>query len=447
MNIAVAKASRLEQRLFGQAAVGDVSLRRWDPRMTKWAFMAYMASLPFEFASIFEFQRTGNEGILSLNRLALFALVGAAVVEAPKLMGGITSATWLFALMVFGGTLLDFWGGRFDLSFCLVEGARLLVMVGIFGIASSLGTDPHFVRRVLAVFGFGGAILGVLALFGFADVVFREESLQLSSAIDRRVTILGEDPNFAAVRLVLALVLLTSLAVARKTTSAHIKLAAFCFAICLLPPIVRTGSRTGLLCLLAGIVLVALVNWEGRLGGRHALIVTLVFGLITYTGYLALQSDSVISRMLRVYDQYDTAGRFDILAASAAMIAESPVVGYGTYSYQLLLGATTGAEFRSSHNIITGWAMASSPLLAVVGAGVLGATMWRLWQRRSQPVNKFILPVFGCMLISGMALDIGNSKLFWTVFGLAMGINRFAVVDVGRSVTGSSRQEGPQQRQ
>ncbi len=192
----------------------------------------------------------------------------------------------------------------------------------LFLLSINLFTDAEFRGAVLGLYGWWACLVAVAMLLG----VFGPPPLKLES----RSTIMGQDPNSAAGFFALGAICIASdsLAFASRRAFARLLLALLAIS-ALIMAIIQTGSRGGLLDLIAGILGLSLCG--GRPSRKkRALIAIAVLGLM---GGLVLHEfragTPTADRLKDTWSQGDTAGRIEIYDAAWSMLRERPILGHG----------------------------------------------------------------------------------------------------------------------
>jgi O-antigen ligase len=284
----------------------------------------------------------------------------------------------------------DFSQAAQRLAFFYVPFALLYVLL------SQMPWSARLVRECAAVFA--GLALVFVAV-GFAELavhgVLWNVKLRESNAYNAyfRVNSLFFDPNIYGRFLVVVMAFAaTAVAFARRPSQAR---AALALLLVLWAGLLTTLSQSSLGALLAVLGLIFAVCGYARLIAALAAVaaVTAVVVVVAAPGALHLPSDDVGSL------RKATSGRSDLVSGGADLIAERPVLGFGSGSfereYQRLHGGAGATDVSASHTTpVTIAAEQGVPGIAVYLA-LLASAFWVLLRgARASPVRVAIAAAF-----------------------------------------------------
>jgi O-antigen ligase len=282
----------------------------------------------------------------------------------------------------------------------------MLQMFLILWAASNLMRDPRVMRGVLiamAVAVSARAALQVLGIGATAHQVWTG---------GERITAFGQNANLSAMIMAVGAVILLTL---------RPKLLTWPIVGVVGLAIIQTGSRGGLICFIAGVLV-----WAVGSGRTTATRVRGLAGGVVLLGVLAfgvLHDDMLRTRLLDSAESGALAGRERIYPAAISMISERPLLGWGPIENQFEIGARIGEEKRDkrdAHNIVLDL-MSSTGILGAIpfllGYALCIRSAWRA--RRGYagilPLALLAVTFIGCMSGTWIA-----SKILWLTFAIAL---------------------------
>src|SRR5262249_46632303 len=224
--------------LYTTARRVDSTVASGIPLLLRLSFLVFVFTIPIESLNL-----TLNFGPVSLARMAGLGFFAVSVIYVKRCYSFVPSPVWLFLcyLTIFIVLSLTTPMERSDLATRVYTWVQL---IAFFWIASNLLQDVAFSRTVMRTYAFAAIALIVaskLGLPGFSAEV-------MGGSAGERVTTIGANPNYLGLVLAVAAVILLGLAL-QKGFRAGLELA---LMLPLLVMIVQTGSRAGIVGLMAG---------------------------------------------------------------------------------------------------------------------------------------------------------------------------------------------------
>jgi O-antigen ligase len=380
-------------------------------RLLRIIFVLFVFSVPFESLDALS---TGHT--FSLSRLLGLLLIAAAVSQMGASFRRPPVSFWLFGIYLLIALTIGltepsgYWSGA------LAALETLLQLLVLFWIASNLLRHPPVARSTLAAFALSTFLVAVLSLVGIGITVIPGTG---------RVSMFGEDPNTVAG--MLSVGILAWIALGPERTVAGSRLGRFWMIGCAVVgvAVIRTGSRGGLVALLAGILTVSLAKRGRRPRGRNvAMVLAIVAALVA--GVLA--SGTNVRRWTEAFETRSAAGREQIFPAAWTMFLERPVAGWGPGRNLEELGARlnyssieTGPSARDTHNGLL-WILTETGLVGFIPfVAALWLCLRAAWRARARAYGVMPFALVICILIVNMSITWQKRKFFWLVlaFGVA----------------------------
>jgi O-antigen ligase len=379
---------------------------RTSPRIVRWAFLLFVFTIPFESIDL-----EAIRGASSLSRLAALLFFSTCLFYPKVCFRRPQQALWWFAgyAYVFGlnGSLIP---AQFVDSF-LAQLQTFIQLLVLCWIGSTLLQEEKFARHTLLTFSIAtllSAIGMLLHLPGFSE-----------TAKGGRLSATGFNPNGLAVIMAMGAQALIGFGIDQNLRNIWMRVTYMAMSLFPLTAMVYTGSRGGIMACVTGVALYAL-PYSGSKRKMTALLgaAIAVIGVI----YAVVSNQSIMSRFEATYEGGDTAGRDKIFAASAGMIAEKPLLGWGPVVFEHELARREGRGFvaRAAHNLLLhllleGGLLGAMPFLIGLGLCVRAA-----WTARVHSLGLLSLVWLATMLVSSMSLTTLRYKLLWFVLTLSL---------------------------
>jgi O-antigen ligase len=308
---------------------------------------------------------------------------------------------------------------RFPLNVSILNETMQPALNGVLMLAAyNLCRNRGFFRLVL-VLAVSIALFSLFQVFNLAPGAATSSLQVLDGNSMDRVSALNTDPNFSACFMALGVipgVLAASGALFRGGLG---KTAILSSSVLAAGGILMTGSRGGLLALVAGIAAIVLVAPRMIVRIKLVLASTLVLGLFVA---ILMNNPLFMGRLENSIEKRDTAHREDIWRESLSLAAESPLFGYGYRSYIYDLGRVRGEPMRGTHNLQL------SVLLGAGGAGFMAflifylAAVRSVWRHRKTTFGMILFPWFVACFVASLSLNLEISKWYWLVTTLALAL-------------------------
>ena len=349
----------------------------------------------------------------TIARLAGLLLVGACLLR-PRLFlrAPDTLTRWAFALMT-AALLVTAARGPEHVGYAIGRYATWLQMLVFYHLARPLLAVPALRRRALQAYVAGAAVTAVLLLRG--------AGLNTAMADKGRAALGNQDPNVqAAVLGLAALWLLVHLLHQPLSVRRPGWLVGWPVFLLLVSASLLTGSRGGLLALLAGLVAVPFTG--GRRGQAMRMVLPALLGLVALVA-VAAQNEALVQRLEQSVEQGDTAGRGYLYASSLDLWRHRPLLGWGLGANEAELGGYTNTPLRDMHSIYL-YALTAGGLL---GGGLLVALLAhsvRSARRMADdPHRQAALVSLVFVLTFGATVTIFFFKFFWVALLLATAVH------------------------
>jgi O-antigen ligase len=374
-------------------------------QLARLALFAFLVSINFEMINLIG---DGESG-LSISRvtaliygLVLVATTPLFVPNEAKVFVRFLIVLQIIIVMVSVYNIMPGFARVIDISFTSCAIIFLLLLC-------HQRQDPRVVADGLLYFAMGAVVISVIGLLGYG----------IDYDADARITIFGDNPNVAGVRMAIATMVLIELALRRfrKSTSTSLLLAAMA-----IPPtlfMIETGSRVAALALVVGLMV---LYGKYMMRRRGFLLGSILIGIVLMTGvpYLILSSDLiVIDRLERSYYEGDLAGRGDLwnLYLSRLQDFGELIIGSGYSGFDRLSTYAFGG-FMSPHNVfleilILGGALGLVVFVAMNLIAVFGAIRQLRYRDDVLPLM-LLVPYFGSIL-SAQTLNV---KIMWVVLSI-----------------------------
>lgn len=245
-----------------------------------------------------------------------------------------------------------------------------------------------------------------------------------------RVTAFGQDPNYSAMLLSAALLISVGLTHGASRASLRVRGVSWTLALFFAFAIVNTGSRGGLLALVAGLVTFAFSRARNPIDRLRSTLI--VFVSMLALGYFVANSYVMRKRIERTANEGGAmAGRELLFPALWGMFGEKPVVGWGPLNnqYEVIKRAPDLIKrpeqmTKDAHNLY---------LEVLTSTGLLGAAPFFLammlcvraaWRARDGQYGILPLAVMAVFLVANISLNQVVHKPFWMFMAFALAAER-----------------------
>lgn len=389
--------ARREDQLNREVDITDVRVLP----IIRVAFYIYIASIPFETVDLGRIELTSiTFGILLFTLLFQFSI---CLKRPPLAYACFFIYTGVFAFPIVTGQTAFGEEATWQLKVIL----HLVVMSWV---AFNLMKSERIARGAIIALAMSCALLAVLQVTGISKTtVGYGDSMQ-------RTTSFGFHPNNLARILCLGLLALVGLTYGGMKKEPNFPRAFVWIMVALIGyAIVQTGSRGGLVALVAGLSFVVLR--QGDLGDkiRNVAVLTVGVGLV---GAIAYQSPLLRERFERALDDGDLARREEIYPAAWEMVEERPLTGWGGKDSEFELGTRLAREDEASknpHNLFLYVLVATGAVGTIPMVLGLVLTARSAWRSRHGPRGVVPLSLLSTVVVVNMSGLWLFSKMHWFV--------------------------------
>jgi hypothetical protein len=290
--------------------------------------------------------------------------------------------------------------------------AQLITMAWL--VINIVSNRPKLYERIAWVFALSCAVLGLLQILGLTTT-------ELGGG---RVTAFGEDPNIMCGKMAVGLVLMIGLTWGGTRSRSWRMFIAMLTCPVMVMSILASGSRGGMVAMLAGLCVLSGPVFMAR-GGvarilRAAFLLTGMCGLVYGISTASVLTD----RWDRVLDRGDLADRQSLYPEAMDMVVTKPLTGWGPMqNYQELAERMHDNEaVRSTENTFL-WALTSVgllgsiPFLYFVYYAIRSAWLARETFLGWTPVAALIT-----ILVSSCTVEWQHNKVFWLALSMSIAI-------------------------
>lgn len=380
----------------------------WGLRAVRAAYWAFIVSVPLETVLYFkELKDDGGRSGVTISRILGIVVFGLALANWKACFQTIPRAFWGLAWYVAAYSLSQLWvpqalDGRF-----MEHQMTMIQMAALFLVSVNLFENEDYRERVLGAYGWAVTLVAAATLTGLLGDTDLEKG---------RNTLAGQDPNLTAALFAVGALTLVAQSNLLTPPGAVLRLPLTLGAVAVLTlGILDTGSRGGLLALVAGITGLAVCGGE-RTRRARPLIVLVMVGLL---GVLLAQefkgNTNTANRLERAWTEGDTTGRTGIYDAAWNMFLDKPLMGHGGVNNRFTLGAQLNKDFLEAHNMF---------LSVLTEVGLIGAlplilsffyVLWGAWRARAAVA---FAPLCA-LLVMNVSVTGTREKVFWVILAAA----------------------------
>ena len=187
----------------------------------------------------------------------------------------------------------------------------------------------------------------------------------------------------------------------------------------LLLALVQTASRSALVALVVGLVIVLVLSLRARNLSAYATIVPIA---ILLAAFFLADATILRERFSDALAGQDLGTRDILIVRGIELLSRQPWFGYGPAFLEVLGEARNRPRAISSHNSYLQIALTFGIPALVLWAGIVASALvraWRSWSRGGEPLGALMLALVAASLTFGLVGDLGFNKFFWIMIALA----------------------------
>jgi O-antigen ligase len=390
------------------AAVGApaVEATRVNP-VVRAALYLFVLSIPFELPRV--------QLPLEVPTLTGFVFLAATVLNPTACYRRIPGTFLWFVvyLWVFGASTyvntVDQGGDALRLFIAMAQ------LVMLFWVIVNLMQDRRILGGVLLAFAIACTLRAGMQVLGVGATV---REVWTGGA---RVTALGQNANLSAIILSAGLVTVLGLRARSAPGLPRLGLLAWPLATLIGIAVIQTGSRGGLLCAGAGILVFLL---RGRTVGqrvRNGLLALLAVGALAFGAY---RTDLMRNRFEAAAREGNLAGRERIYPAAFEMVQERPWLGWGPVENQAQIALRVDEleeGRRDAHNLVLELLTTTGLIGTLPFLIALGLCLRNAWRARRGPADLVPLALLATVLVGTITGTWIASKILWLAMAVAAG--------------------------
>jgi O-antigen ligase len=404
------------------------SLRVNDPRLVAVHLMdlplyAFVASIPFESIGASGQGVEAVPGTISKAlgiTWAVFCLINPNV--PLRWMHRTIIAVAMFLGILCTRTLLIDPALLPDAAEYLLMLAQLIAMSWL--VINVISNRPKLYETIAWVYAVSCVVLGLLQVLG----------LTTTELEGGRVTAFGEDPNIMCGKLAVGLVLMIGLTWGRAGTGVWKMLFGLLTCPVMVISILGSGSRGGMVAMLAGLGVLLWPVFMARGGIARILRATLLLAGLFGIFYGISTASVLTDRWNLVIDGRDFAKRQLLYPEALDMLVRKPLTGWGPIqNYQELAERMHDNEATQSTENTFLWALTS--------VGILGSLPFfyfiyyavrSSWRARKTFLGWTPIAALVTILISGCTVEWQHNKVFWLALSMSTAIGSAMLRSVNR---------------
>jgi O-antigen ligase len=388
------------------AAVEPALAVRANP-VVRAAVYLFVASIPFELPRVdLPLEIPTFTGFLLLAATALNPSVCYRRIPGPLLW--FAGYLWAFGISAYVNAVVQ--GG--DTLRFFVAMAQLVLL---FWVIVNLMADPRVPRGMLLALVLACAVRAAMPILGIGATSYE---VWTGGA---RITALGQNANLSAIILSAGLTAVIGLRSRTSATLPRLGLLAWPVAVLIGAALMETGSRGGLLCAAAGILVYLL---RGRTVGQRVRNGGLALLAVAALAIGASKTDLMRNRFEAAARQGNLAGRERIYPAALAMFGERPWLGWGPVANQEQIAVRVDAleeGRRDAHNLVLELVTTTGLVGAIPFLIGLGLCVRQAWRSRNGPLELIPLSLLTAVLVGTIMGTWIASKILWLALAFAAG--------------------------
>jgi O-antigen ligase len=211
-------------------------------------------------------------------------------------------------------------------------------------IASDLLRDEGLARKAFQTYALATSAVALGMLVGLTGL-----SVTYKTNVGARMSSMGFNPNTLSVIIVMAVLILMGLYLISPPLRFTRKVCLVALALPLVPALVSTGSRNGMVIFVLGFLVYLLPSRRYR--GKPTVPILAMLAIASIV-YVISQSSTTLTRFQQTYETGDLSGRLGIYTEAIEMISEKPLFGWGPVEFWYELGRRIYGfwRIRDAHN-------------------------------------------------------------------------------------------------
>lgn len=375
------------------------------PPTVCWVLCAFVFSLLFE--------SLGDHVPIETTQATAGLLLLASFCQPRFLFRRPPAPFWLFAAYLYVGLGHAAVAGMG--SPVLAQVIIHLQMLVVCWICYCAMSEERVARAALLSLVASGVLLAILSLCKLTVTTTGQHSPGAT-----RMATFGLDPNQLAGLAGLAALSLLALIYDGQRVAKKIQYVAPVFLALIGVVIIQTGSRGGLLALVAGLFTFALRGQTAAIRIRNMAAVLVALALF---GAAALQSDVFRKRITSSIETGDMALRETSYPISFSLIRERPITGWGPALNAREIGRRLNHPAYPSmdtHNLVL-YVLTSTGLMGGVPffLGLLGCA-WTAWSARKGPHGGLAFALLTALMVADMSVSGLHWKQHWLVIAYSL---------------------------
>lgn len=292
--------------------------------------------------------------------------------------------------------------------------ATLCLMLLLLWAMVNVLSDTRVMKGLLLSLIFACTIRAMMPILGIATKQYHV----MTGGV--RTTTLGQNLNLSAMILAAGLVMVVGLRIQAVKQQLWLHLLAWPAAAAMTWTLIQTGSRGGLICAGAGLMVYTLRGRSLEHRVRNVVLGLIAVGVLAFAAW---QTPMMRARFERTAEEGNMAGREKIYPALLSMLKEKPVIGWGPLANQYEVAARMadpGRARRDAHNLM---------LELLTATGVLGWVPFMIglvlaaqmaWRGRHGRLGMIPIAVLMTMLVGTLSGTWIAAKIFWVAVALAI---------------------------
>jgi O-antigen ligase len=371
------------------------------------AMYVFVMSIPFEIPnrSIIPIEVPTITGALFLAATVLNP--SAAYRRVPRPLPWLAAYLWIF-LVIWAFLANEHFAETLRLF------GNMVLLILLLWVMYNLLADARVLRGALLAIVVSCSARALMQWFGIAATAHEVWTG------GERVTVLGQNANLSALILSSGLVTVLGLQGTRARWLPRFELLAWPLAALIAVAIIQTGSRGGLVCAGAGVLV---FFFRGGTVLRRLRNTFVGMAAVALLGWGALQSQVMRGRLAGDGSVHMLAGREQIYPALVQMFSERPLLGWGPVDNQYEIARRIQERHkvsRDAHNLVGELLTATGLVGAVPFLIALAMCIRAAWRARAGLLGALPLAFLTTVLVGTLSGTWIASKVLWLAMTLAL---------------------------